>query len=181
MGTLLHSRIPFRRLLGMLLAVALLAACAPNPRAQLISPDMVPAGAGEEFVRPTPTPLPNIAELDPELITVGLSDEVLAAFPGDASAGEQLTVANGCVGCHNVDPAVQGAGPTWYNIANTAIVRVPDDGPAGYLYHSIVNPNEYIVPGYTAGIMPQNYGELLTPEQLADIVSYLLTLQAPIE
>ncbi len=181
MGTLLHSHTLFRRVLGMLLAVALFAACTPNPRAQLISPDMVPSGVGEEFVRPTPTPVPNIADLSPEQISVGLSDEVLAAFPGEASAGEQLTVANGCLGCHNIDPAVQGAGPTWYNLANTAIVRVPTYGPAGYIYHSIVNPNEYVVPGYTAGIMPQNYGELLTPEQLADVVTYLLTLQATIE
>lgn len=179
MGTLFYRRNLYLALL--IVSVLIMAACTPNPRAQLISPDMVPEGAGEEFVRPTPTPVPNIADLSSEQILAGLDGDILAAFPGDPEAGQQLTVANGCIGCHNVDPSVQGAGPTWYNMANTAIIRDPAQGPAAYIHQSIVNPNSYLVPGYAANIMPQVYGETLTAEQLADIVSYLLTLQGEVE
>lgn len=180
MGTFLSNR-KFYALALLVIVASLFAACAPNPRAQLISPDMVPEGAGEEFVRPTPTPVPNIAELTDEQIVAGLPEDALAVFPGDAGAGEQLTVAQGCVGCHNVDPNIPAAGPTWHNMANTAIVRRSDFGPAGYLYNSIIHPNEYVVDGYPANIMPQTYEEALSPEQITDIVTYLLTLRGDTE
>ena len=39
---------------------------------------------------------------------------------------------------------------------------------------SIVDPNAYIAPGYSANIMPGNYGTTLTPKQLADLVAFLV-------
>jgi hypothetical protein len=38
---------------------------------------------------------------------------------------------------------------------------------------SIVNPNKEIVPGYSANIMPTNYGTALTKSQLDALVHYV--------
>jgi hypothetical protein len=46
-----------------------------------------------------------------------------------------------------------------------------------YLRESIVKPNAYVVPGFTAGIMLQNYGQSLTETQIDDLVAYLATLR----
>lgn len=63
-------------------------------------------------------------------------------------------------------------------MANAALIHSgADEGPAAYIHHSIVAPNDYVVAGYPAGIMPQTYGETLNDEQLMHIVAYLLTLR----
>lgn len=179
MGQLLHNRMRFSVIILLLVSIGILAACAPNPRSQLISPNMVPEGAGEAFVPPTPTPIPNIANLSEEEITRGLTEDVTALLASaDPSLGQQLATANGCLSCHQMDPNQTVVAPSWYNVANTAIVRNPaNEGPAAYLYHSIVAPNDFLVQGYSAGLMPQNYHEILAEEQIVDIVAYLLTLR----
>ena len=57
-----------------LLPLAVVSACAPNPRLQLISPNMVVLAEGETFVPPTPTPRPRIAGLSDEEILAGLPE-----------------------------------------------------------------------------------------------------------
>lgn len=165
-------------LMGIVLILALvLGACTPNPETALISPNMPPEGAGEEFVPPTPTPMPDITTLSEEEIYAGLPEEIAALMPGDPQRGAELVQANGCTGCHSLDPNQTAVAPSWYNIANVAITRKEGMGPAAYLYESIVDPNAYVVEGYSAGIMPPNFGETLSPQDLADIVAYLLTLR----
>jgi hypothetical protein len=44
------------------------------------------------------------------------------------------------------------------------------------LVESILEPNVYLAPDYAANIMPGTYGAL-PPQDLADIVAYLLTLR----
>ncbi len=96
----------------------------------------------------------------------------------DPARGEQLALQNACIGCHNLDPNMVMAGPTWYAMAATAAERVEDQDATAYLYNSIVHPNDYLVDGYAAGIMLQNYGDTLSDQDVADLVAYLLTLQA---
>lgn len=156
-----------------------LAACSPNPNNFVISPrlgeQLTVARAGQEFVVPTPTAAPKLADLTPEQTTAGAAPELVAALgTADAARGLQIAQVNGCVGCHNPDPNVPGAGPTWYNIGNTAVSRVPGESPVFYLDHSIVNPGEYVVPGFQDGIMPKNFGEKLSIQDQADIIAYLL-------
>ena len=45
--------------------------------------------------------------------------------------------------------------------------------PSAAITASIVNPNAKVEAGYAANIMPQNFGKLLTPEQLQALVAYL--------
>jgi hypothetical protein len=69
-------------------------------------------------------------------------------------------------------------GPTWYNLAETAATRVPGQSAEAYLYNSIIHPNDFVVQGYLAGIMLQTYEQTLSDQDLADLITYLLTLHA---
>jgi hypothetical protein len=39
----------------------------------------------------------------------------------------------------------------------------------------ITDPNAVITPGYQPNVMPQNFGQTLTPDQLQQLVAYLQT------
>ena len=49
--------------------------------------------------------------------------------------------------------------------------------PLNYRYESIVNPGAYVVQGFQSGIMPQDFGETLGEQDLADLVAYLMTME----
>jgi cytochrome c551/c552 len=168
-------------LASFIVALVLISACAPNPRMQLISPNMVIIGEGEVFVPPTPTPRPRIADLSEEEILAGLPDAIVALMPGDAARGERLTVPHGCIGCHLTDNSLVEVAPTWSEIADTAVGRAKQSGasgPAQYLYTSIVNPDGFVVDGYNSGEMPQTFSEDMNQQELADLLTYLLSLRA---
>lgn len=147
----------------MLFIAALLAAC----------------GGGGTETRNTEPPAP-------EAETTG--DEQPADASGDAAAGESLFNQNliqasdgaaaGCVTCHYVN-AEQGAftGPNLASVATHAAERVEGQSAEVYLRNSIVNTNEYLVEGYAAGVMPATYGDLLSEEEVNNLVAYLLTLE----
>lgn len=125
---------------------------------------------------PTETPLPQptaFGASDP------LFDEVAAA---DVAHGEELFnnpiegAALACVNCHLINSEEMLVGPGQLNLLYRAADRVEGEGPYTYMYNSIVNPNDYIVEGYPAMVMPQNYGELLSEQDLYDIVAYMASL-----
>ena len=108
----------------------------------------------------------------------GVPEGVAALIPSaDVARGEQLTLQNACIGCHNLNPDLPMAGPTWHNVAETAATRVEGESAPAYLYNSIVHPNDYVVDGYAPGVMIQTYGDTLSDQDLADIIGYLLTLK----
>ncbi len=110
------------------------------------------------------------------------------AISGDAEAGKALFnqpvfqsssgIASGCYTCHYVE-ASRGnfTGPNLAGVGSRAATTVSGLSAVEYLYNSIVNPNDYVVEGFVAGLMPQNYGEVLTQEQIDNLVAYLLTLK----
>jgi cytochrome c551/c552 len=179
MVALTHRRATLTIILVLLLSLAL-AGCGADPSADVISPQLgqqlvARAQNAEIEVEPTPEPL-EIADLSEEEIAAGLPDDFAAALANaSADSGETVALTNGCIGCHALDPDQQMTGPTWFDVADTAVNRVPDQSPALYLYTSIVQPNAHIVEGYPQNIMPQNYSDLLSQEDLADVVAYLLT------
>jgi mono/diheme cytochrome c family protein len=91
----------------------------------------------------------------------------------DVAHGGELTETIGCNACHVIG-AVNNIAPSYEGIGRRAARRQPPLSGAAYIYESIVNPNAYTVPDYPPS-MPQNYGEILTDEQIADIVAFLLT------
>jgi len=127
-------------------------------------------------VSPTATPEAEPeAESDP--LYAGLPEEILSLMPmADATQGESLTVSNACIACHSLQKDVRVVGPSWYSVGGTAGERVPGQSAGLYLYTSIVDPNAYINEGYVAGLMPQTYSAVLSSEQIANMIAYLLTL-----
>ena len=107
---------------------------------------------------------------------------------GDPEAGEvvfttQFTTASGmwmCSQCHSVTPdELRLIGPGLWIVAERGETRVEGETAVEYIRNSILHPNDFIAPGdpaFPPGLMPQNYEEVLTEEQLNDLIAYLLTL-----
>jgi mono/diheme cytochrome c family protein len=118
----------------------------------------------------------------------GVGTDLTMALPtGDAANGKSLTEgALGCVGCH----VLAAVGPAWLAQAGqpgigaraeTAFAAPDYTGKAQsaeqYLIESVVQSNAFVGPGFQPNIMPANYGERLSAQDLADILAYLKTLK----
>ena len=93
-------------------------------------------------------------------------------------AGRGLFGINGfnCAQCHQLEDAgvlTMGAGPSLNGIGDRAANREGYDSAEDYLLTSIINPNAFIVEGYPANLMPQNFADQMTPEQLDTMAAYL--------
>jgi len=86
---------------------------------------------------------------------------------GDSTAGKEVYASSGCGSCHTFEAAGSSAqvGP---NLDESL-----EGKDAEYVRESIVNPDKELAEGFEAGIMPKNYGEQLSDEQLADLVAFL--------
>ena len=83
----------------------------------------------------------------------------------------------GCSTCHSLDAGVPIVGPSLAGIGTTAASRISGTSAEDYLHDSIVDPDAYLVEGFPAGTMPQVWEDVLTAEQLSDLVAYLVTLK----
>jgi len=87
---------------------------------------------------------------------------------GSASAdGEELFNSNGCGGCHILS-AAGSSGQIGPNLDTD--LKGQD---AAMIKESIVDPNKVIARGYGANIMPTNFANTLTPEEVDALVKYL--------
>lgn len=81
----------------------------------------------------------------------------------------------GCSGCHDnalIAPATEGTWTRWDEI------RSQDPALAGYTFEhyiieSIVLPWDYAAPGYPEFGMPNNFGDRISFQELADLIVYL--------
>lgn len=89
-----------------------------------------------------------------------------AALEDPVVFGEMVAQNTGCLGCHSIDGSAM-AGPTWQGLS------AKDDA---YLVDSIVNPGSAIAEGF-ADIMPKNYGDLLSEDEINAIVAYIKSLE----
>jgi cytochrome c oxidase subunit II len=89
---------------------------------------------------------------------------------GGAPDGAAIFAANGCGSCHTLKPA---------NATGTVgpdLDRV-DKPTEAFIRQSIVDPNKVITKGFSPGIMPQDFGDKLSPGELDALVEYLLKAQ----
>jgi mono/diheme cytochrome c family protein len=95
-----------------------------------------------------------------------------------AREGKQIFVAAGCGSCHKLaDAGTNGnVGPSLDELAAQAakLGKQRGQSPAEYVMESIVKPGAFTVSGFSAGVMPSNYGDRLEPSQIKALVEYLL-------
>ncbi len=137
---------------------------------------------------PTNTPVPPTATealptKEPTESPVDQTTRLIQAF-GDASNGERIfmetyNTAQGewaCMTCHNSVSDDQLVGPGLLNVGLRAPDRVEGESAELYIYNSIINPNAYVVEGFAENLMPQSYSEVLSDQEVYDLVTYLISL-----
>jgi mono/diheme cytochrome c family protein len=98
-----------------------------------------------------------------------------AGVPGAAppkvpgGPGAQVFANNGCGGCHTLAAASSG-GTTGPNLD-----EVLPGQSAAMVEESIVDPNATIAKGYPPSVMPQDFGTTLKPDEIEQLVEYLIS------
>jgi mono/diheme cytochrome c family protein len=80
-----------------------------------------------------------------------------------------------CAACHTASGTTVVVGPPLAGIATLAETRVAGVDAYSYLKESILHPNAFINEGFT-DIMPKNFGQILSPDQIESLIAFLLTL-----
>ncbi len=108
----------------------------------------------------------------------------LAAVPADPLNGQLIynNVENaadgralGCIGCHSEEssaPLTEGTWTRWDEIRSLEPQFAGYDFER-YIVESIVRPWDYTVPGYPDFTMPDNFGDRLSFQNLADLIAFL--------
>jgi cytochrome c oxidase subunit 2 len=84
--------------------------------------------------------------------------------------GATVFADNGCASCHTLKPAnaTGTVGPDLDKI---------DNPTSAFIKQSIVDPNKVVTKGFQPNIMPQDFGDKLSPDELDALVEYLLKAQ----
>ncbi len=170
------------RLTSLAALLLLAAACGRGEIVVPVTPTVfVPAGAATSTAQ---------AQREAAAATQAAAQTAEPAAPTQAAAGDpergqvlfntmRAEAGFACATCHRVDSEDRLIGPGLLGVGAWAAANITGQTPAEYLHQSIVSPNAYIVEGnppYPESLMPQIYADLFTPEQIDDLVAYLLTL-----
>jgi mono/diheme cytochrome c family protein len=139
-----------------------------------------PNQLGQQFKLPI---VGDIVQEDPIFKSEGNPVDVktLDLSGGDAAAGQAAYASRGCAGCHqSASGAAYGVAPTEGTMARINDARLKDPANAEftaeqYIAESILYPNDFVVPGATKGLMPVNFGDVLSLTELKNIIAYLAT------
>jgi mono/diheme cytochrome c family protein len=103
---------------------------------------------------------------------VGDPDRGSALYNGPEKT--ELKKGLGCSGCHGGGVSAPEFDGTWTRVETVRLLEPQFAGytPEKYVIESIIQPGEYIVPGFTDA-MPHNFGQNMSTKDLADIVAYL--------
>lgn len=188
-----RRRIDTHRLLPLALAFAfVVTACgqsAPPTATTTPPPTAAPPTA---TTAPSPTPAPPTATTTPPPTATPTStplpevDLDIDLPEGDPERGRVRAIQVRCAACH-----VRGArGPDLVaeqglpRMLERGELRIADPAYAGtastnreYIIESIRFPEVYVVPGNWVESMPTDYGDLLTEQDLADILAWLDTFE----
>jgi len=94
--------------------------------------------------------------------------------------GEGENAGAGCITCHSVDPAAGDlVGPNLAGISTRAAAQEPGMTAEAYLRASIVDPGSIVIEGFedASALKPQNYGEILSDQEIDALVAYLQSLE----
>jgi cytochrome c551/c552 len=91
---------------------------------------------------------------------------------GDAEAGKTVWKDNGCGSCHTL--AAAGSSGTVGPDLDTALSSDEGGTPlADFVRESIVDPDKVIASGFTAGLMPTDFGTKLSQTDLDNLVALI--------
>ncbi len=117
-----------------------------------------------------------------------MGSDIFVELPeGDSSAGQVLAEQTlGCTACHTLT----AVGPGWGaedglpGIGVRGGIRIQQDNYTGnatssdqYLIESVVETNIHIVEGFQPNIMPADFGERVTLQDMADLLAFLKTFE----
>ena len=147
--------------------------------------DTIEGVVTDQISHPRQTDPDNPTYMPAEIVTGQDADDVaayvasVAGVPGiepptaPGGPGGQVYANNGCGSCHTFE-AAGSAGAVGPNL---------DTGLAGQdpkqIETSIVDPNAEIVQGFQPNIMPQNYGQVIEPKDLKELVAFLYDNSRP--
>lgn len=161
--------------------LGVLAACSNEPPAP-VAPTSAPAAVIPTLAPTTASETPASAaegNTGTDAALTGLPESIVALLPSaNVAHGGELVVQQGCTACHSMEKDMKVIGPSFYASGQIAATRVAGESAGLYLYNSILHPNQYVVDTFLPGLMPQTYGDQLSEQELADVIAYLLTLQA---
>lgn len=109
---------------------------------------------------PEPGPSPEPPPPEPAPRTTG-------GASGSVEAGKTLFRVSGCGGCHTF-AAAGTSGTTGPDLDESLAGK-----DAAYAEQAIVDPDADVAEGYSPGVMPQTYEQQFSPEQIADLVTFL--------
>lgn len=181
-----------------------LTAIAPTATATAVPPTGTPVPPTATAVPATATSAPPTATTAAATATsvpptAAPATEVSSAPAGDPAAGQTVfqTAFNlpdgsawACMACHSVTPdEMRLIGPGLFNVAGRVSTYPPEaiegassgDPVYDYIHTSIVDPEFFIAPTKPGDApwalqMPHGFGDLLTAQQLADLIAYVHSL-----
>lgn len=146
-----------------------------TPTLTMIPPSSTPIPATDTetptptVVTATPTELPSAEEILVRLANPANGETLFNTFQPAASFA--------CSTCHRADSEDRLIGPGLLNIGIRAETRVEGQSAIEYIRISITEPDAVIVPDYPGGLMPQNWTDIYSEDEINDLIAYLLTLE----
>ncbi|NDJ61690.1 MAG: c-type cytochrome [Chloroflexi bacterium] len=161
-------------------------------------PTEIPTEVPTEIPTEVPTEAPTEAEptdaqpaADDGAAAGGADPVAVALAQGDPVAGQTVfqtpyVMADGaqwmCMSCHSVDASgIRLIGPGLWNIAVNGATRVEGQSAPEYIRNAILHPLDFLAPvgegePEWAINMPMGYEDVLTEQDLNDVIAYVLTL-----
>jgi mono/diheme cytochrome c family protein len=105
---------------------------------------------------------------------VGLYAGVPGAAPPKVPGGPgaQVFANNGCGGCHTLAAAGSGG------VTGPNLDEVLPGQSAAMVEESIVDPNAHLAKGYPPNVMPGNFSTIIKPNEIEQLVQYLISSTA---
>ncbi|HRE25942.1 MAG TPA: cytochrome c [Anaerolineales bacterium] len=104
----------------------------------------------------------------------GVQPAQAQSLPED-SAGATVFSTSGCKGCHTLTTSSSPVGPSLAGLGARAGGTVPGLSAEDYVRESILEPDDYVVPGYPDHVMPADLGARLSEAELDALIAFLLS------